>query len=328
MAVPIAITVEGANILTRTLITFGQGLLRSHPNLFSIVKSLEGAGDSDGFADQTVRLLKHFASNAASSISRAAFRPRSKHPDLAHYYQGQLSRLSANFAVASDLSLSLGGRLKFEEMLSGRFADTLGTIYLGYACLWWYQQNRHADGIDSVFELAMDSLLYENQMALQGIASNFPIVEMRGFFNVLFFPFGHSYSLPNDVLKQRVSSLITKPSGVRNLLTDGVFLSSDGSDKFRRLSLIIGDAVRADELVARAKKDKRNLNDDEKRFIERVAMETNELIQVDYFDKLGKELFEDDSYLRPALKTSKFADFELSKNLKRDSIYSSKQSFG
>jgi hypothetical protein len=62
----------------------------------------------------------------------------------------------------------LGGRLKFEEMLSGRFADAFGTLYLGYACLWYYSQNKHVEGIDQVVELAMETILQQNQAALHG----------------------------------------------------------------------------------------------------------------------------------------------------------------
>lgn len=124
------------------MITFGQGLNRAHPNLIKIVNTIEKGDDVKGFTKEVGGFLGHLASNIGRSLTRAVFRPRSK-SDLSAYYEGQLSRLAANFAVSSDLALVLGGRLKFEEMLSGRFADAFSTLYLGYACLWYYQQNRN-----------------------------------------------------------------------------------------------------------------------------------------------------------------------------------------
>lgn len=194
MGMPIAITVEGANILTRSMITFGQGLNRSHPHLIKIINTIEKGDDVKGFTKEVQGFLGHLLTNVGRyvrrldwlnvgdtkhlkfhpllhvrSISRAIFRPRSKGKDIEAYYEGQLSRLAANFAVSADLALVLGGRLKFEEMLSGRFADAFGTLYLGYACLWYYSQNKHVEGIDAVVEIAMESILKQNQTALTGI---------------------------------------------------------------------------------------------------------------------------------------------------------------
>ena len=119
MALPIAITVEGANILTRSMITFGQGLNRAHPNLIKIVNTIEKGDDVKGFMKEVTGFLGHLFTNVVNSLTRTATRPRSK-ADLLGYYEGQLSKLAANFALSADLALVLGGRLKFEEMLSVR----------------------------------------------------------------------------------------------------------------------------------------------------------------------------------------------------------------
>ena len=139
MGMPIAITVEGANILTRSMITFGQGLNRAHPNLIKIVDTLEKGDDLKGFTKEAFGFLGHLGANTSRSLTRAVMRPRSR-KNLPAYYEAQLGRLSSNFALSADLALVLGGRLKFEEMLSGRFADAFGTLYLGYSCLWYYKQ--------------------------------------------------------------------------------------------------------------------------------------------------------------------------------------------
>jgi acyl-CoA dehydrogenase len=108
-------------------------------------------------------------------------------------------------------------------MLSGRFADAFGTLYLGYACLWYYEKNRNVEGIDKVLELAMDSLLHQNQEALRGISSNFTLPVIGSIMSLFAFPLGLPYKGPSDKARQAASKLITTPSGIRNLLSEGMF---------------------------------------------------------------------------------------------------------
>lgn len=309
MALPIAITVEGANILTRSMITFGQGLNRAHPNLIKIINTIEKGDDVAGFTRETLGFLNHLASNTGRSLVRAVTRPRSK-GDLLNYYEGQLSRLAANFAVSADLALVLGGRLKFEEMLSGRFADAFGTLYLGYSCLWYYSQNRKVEGIDAVFELAMESLLLQNQTALVELSKNFPIPGIGPLMKAIAFPTGLPYGGPTDKVVKEASSLITNPTGIRNLLSEGIFISQDPEDRIRKLNDIFPLAVQADKAAAAAKKAKRPLSTEEQALVNMVAAVANELIQVDSFEKLGVEKYLGDDYVRPALRHTKFANLK------------------
>lgn len=306
MSLPIAITVEGANILTRSMITFGQGLNRAHPNLIKIVNTIEKGDDVKGFTKEVGGFMGHLFSNIGRSLTRAVTRPRSK-ADLSAYYEGQLSRLAANFAVSADLALVLGGRLKFEEMLSGRFADAFGTLYLGYACLWYYQQNRKVEGIDALFELAMDGLLKQNQTALLGLSGNFPIPGIGPLMKAICFPTGLPYTGINDSQTKKASDLITRPSGIRALLSEGIFISSDPNDRLRMLNDILPESINADKIVAAAKKAKRALTADEQKLVDKVTATVNKIVQVDVFDKLGAEKYEADDYVRPALRHTKFA---------------------
>jgi len=93
-----------------------------------------------GFLGHVFANVARSLTGAVSALVSAPFAASAKKSDPVKYYEAHLGRLSANFALSSDLALALGGRLKFEEMLSGRFADAFGTLYLGYACLWYYQQ--------------------------------------------------------------------------------------------------------------------------------------------------------------------------------------------
>lgn len=309
MALPIAITVEGANILTRSMITFGQGLNRAHPNLIKIVNTIEKGDDVKGFTEEVKGFMGHLFTNIGRSLSRAVTRPRTK-GDLGKYYEGQLSRLASNFAVSADLALVLGGRLKFEEMLSGRFADAFGTLYLGYACLWYYDQNKHVEGAAQVFELAMESLLKQNQEALNGISSNFPIPGIGPLMRAICFPTGLPYAGPNDAMRKKAANLISTPSGIRNLLSEGIFISENPADRGRMLNDILPQAVEADKMVAAAKKAKRSLTAEEQALVDKVNAIVNELVQVDVFNKLGAEKYEDADYVRPALRHTKFAHLQ------------------
>ena len=314
MTMPVAITVEGANILTRSMITFGQGLNRAHPNLIKIVNTIEKGDDVAGFTKEVTGFMGHLFSNMGRSLARAVTRPRSK-GDLGAYYEGQLGRLASNFAVSADLALVLGGRLKFEEMLSGRFADAFSTLYLGYACVWYYKNNRNVEGIDAVLEIAMESLLQKNQLALQGIANNFPIFGIGVIMKAVCFPTGLPYSEgPNDKMAKRAAELISTPSGIRDLLSEGIFISSDPQDRLRMMNDMLPHSIAADKAVAAARKAKRELTAEEKALVDKVNAAVNEIIQVDVFDKLGIEKHMDDSYVRPALRHTKFSEMQQQHN--------------
>ncbi len=309
MAMPIAITVEGANILTRSMIIFGQGLNRAHPHLIKIIDAIQKGDDPQLFMKEVRGFVGHLFTNIGRSVTRAVARPRSK-SNLAAYYEGQLSKLAANFAVCADLALVLGGRLKFEEMLSGRFADAFGTLYLGYATVWYYNQNRNVEGIDAIFELAMENLLKQNQEALYGITSNFPIYGIGGVMKAISFPFGEVYKGPSDKLIQKAAQLISTPSGIRDLLSEGIFISKNPEDKMRKLNDILPLAVKADKAVSAAKKAKRELTAEEKELVAKVQAAANDLVQVDSFEKLGLEKYQGDDYVRPALRHTKFANMK------------------
>jgi alkylation response protein AidB-like acyl-CoA dehydrogenase len=306
MGMPIAITVEGANILTRSMITFGQGLNRAHPNLIGMVNAIEAGDDPNGFMSELGGMMKHAVTNAGRSVVRSVTRSRSK-SNLQDHYESQLNRLSANFAVSADLALVLGGRLKFEEMLSGRFADAFGTLYLGYACLWNYKHNRDVPGIDAVFELSMETLLQQNEQAIMNLSKNFPVPGIGPIMSTLCFPFGSAYQGPTDEMRKKASHLISTPSGIRDLLSEGVHISEDPSDRLRMMNDLLPLTVEADKVLAAAKKDKRALTTDEEKLIAKVLAYADTIVQVDDFDALGSEKQEDANYVRPALQGTKFA---------------------
>jgi len=304
MATPIAITVEGANTLTRSLIQFGQGLMRSHPHLLTMVRAIQKGDDQEGFGKALAALVGHGVSNTARSFGRAlsSSLPGSK-SNVETYYEAQLSRLAAAFAFSADLSLTMGGRIKFAESVSGRYADVLSHLYLGYATL-WYHSKFPAAGSDVIVDYVMSTLLYDIQEAFYGIFDNFPIRPVGWAMKAVAFPLGKTYSRPSDELTKKVADLITKPSAVRDLLAQDMYISKDLNDRVALLNATLPKAVKADDILVKCRKEKRQPTSEEQKLIDEVEAARDIIIQVDAFNTLGKEStipgFTDEQ--RPALR--------------------------
>jgi len=298
--IPIGITVEGANTLTRSLMIFGQGVTRSHPHLLDVMKSIEKGNDLSGFTRNTLYVVKHALSNVALSITRAIFRPRSKSSKV-NYYQAQLNRLAANFAATSDMALVLGGALKREEMISGRMADALSAIYLGHATLWWCEKRSHIEGLDTVMDYAMTKLLHEGQEALDGVANNFPIRPVGWAMKAVNAKSLGRYDAPNDQQIVAASQVITNPTGLFHHLCEDIYFSPSKTDRLTMLRDWMPKVVEADKLVRSLKKEKREPTAEEAKFLAEIEAARDVIVQVDAFERLGIENH-DPTYVRPALR--------------------------
>ena len=229
-ALPIAITVEGANILTRSLIIFGQGAIRCHP---FVLKEIEAATNSD--YEQSLRDFDHYLfghigyaiSNAARSFFLALTHARlSAVPvsgPLARYYQ-HINRYSAAFAIAADVSmLTLGGELKRRESLSGRLGDVFSSMYLASMVLKHYDNQGRPGADQPLVEWACRTLLYQAQEQLHGFLRNFPNRLVAAGLRLLIFPRGRMYSAPSDELGRQIADLITHPTESRARLCAGIY---------------------------------------------------------------------------------------------------------
>mmetsp|Transcript_17867 Transcript_17867/g.23161 ORF Transcript_17867/g.23161 Transcript_17867/m.23161 type:complete len:442 (-) Transcript_17867:312-1637(-) len=301
MAVPIAVTVEGANILTRSLIQYGQGLMRSHPHLLNLVLAIQDGDNMKGFNENLTKIIGHAVGNTGRSFGRALLRSRSK-GDLENYYESQLNRLSSAFAFSADLSLTLGGKIKFAEMLSGRYADVLSNLYLGYATLWFHNQNKCA-GSEKILDYAMSNILCDIEEAFEGISTNFPIRPVGWLMRGVTFPTGKCYERPSDKLTSEVANLITTDSEVRSLLSQDIFVSSNPNDRVNLLDTTLAKAVEADKILSKLRKEKREPTGAEQALIDEVEAAREIIIQVDSFPRLGKEIYESAEWeqnMRPA----------------------------
>ncbi|MDF2446776.1 MAG: fadE [Moraxellaceae bacterium] len=235
-AMPVGITVEGANILTRSLIVFGQGAMRCHPYLLQEIRAvgLENRQHAEEEFDKLFTAhVRHVTANGLRAfvhgLSFSVF-ARAPHTPTAHWYR-QLTRLSAAFACTSDAALGLlGGELKRREKLSGRFADALSELYLASAVLKrWEDEGRPAADLPLVdYSLARSTHAIEDH--LHGILRNFPSPVAGWFLRGLLFPLGRRQQAPSDKLGHQAASLLLAPSATFDRLSAGLFISRNRSE--------------------------------------------------------------------------------------------------
>ncbi len=256
--VPVAITVEGANILTRSLIIFGQGAIRCHP---FVLKEMEAARNPDrkrGVDDFDTALFGHVGftlSNAVRSfvmaLTNARFTAAPEVGPATRYYQ-HIVRFSASFAFAVDVAmLSLGGYLKKKENLSARLGDVLSYMYLASMVLKHYEnQGRRQEDLPIV-EWACRHLLYQAQEQLHGFLRNFPNRFLAAAMRFLIFPRGLQYSAPDDRLGRKLAALVTSPTDTRDRLCYPVYRRIEQGNALGLLQEVLEMAERAESLEKR-----------------------------------------------------------------------------
>jgi acyl-CoA dehydrogenase len=227
---PVAITVEGANLLTRNLIIFGQGAIRCHPFVLREMTAARNPDRAAGVDDFDRALFAHIGftiSNAVRSflmaLTHARFTRAPVAGGTARYYQ-HIVRFSASFAFAVDVAmLTLGGYLKKKEGLSARLGDVLSAMYLASMVLKHYENRGRDEEELPVVEWACRNLLYHAQEQLHGFLRNFPNRLLAGLMRGLIFPRGLVYSAPDDRLGHRVAALVTAGTVTRERLCEGIY---------------------------------------------------------------------------------------------------------
>ncbi|AQZ82518.1 acyl-CoA dehydrogenase [Acinetobacter calcoaceticus] len=242
-AIPIAITVEGANILTRSLMIFGQGSMRCHPYLFEELQLLQSEDKSTSVKKFDDLLFKHLAYTFNRGAKSFAYgwtggsndAPQSVDQFTARYYK-TINRFSANFALVSDMSLGLlAGDLKRKEMLSGRLADIHAHLFISTAILKFYEAGQKTEAEQLHAKLALQKAFLNIQEAFWGLFENFPAKLPAAFVKWICFPFGRVISKPDDELKQQVAELMMQEHPFREQLKHHVFYSTKADDVTGRL---------------------------------------------------------------------------------------------
>jgi acyl-CoA dehydrogenase len=254
-SLPIGITVEGANILTRSLIVFGQGAIRCHP---WVREEIHAVGDKDLVRFDRA-LFKHLGftlTNGTRAVLlglTGGLLARPAHGGPLQNYFGHLSRLSAAFTFLADVSMAtLGGDLKRREMVSGRMADALAWMYLGSATLKRYVD----DGCppkDLVFaRWGAEHALHQAETALLGALRNFPVPWVR-FLRIKLFPYGATLHAPADRLTRQVANELLDGKDARVRLSEGIFVPAPGTPGLGFLELALEKTVKARPLERKLK---------------------------------------------------------------------------
>lgn len=249
--IPIAITVEGANILTRGLIIFGQGAIRCHPYVLQEMEAAgtEGEAGLRAFDQALFGHIGYAIGNAARSLVMALTQARyvaaPTRDETRRYYQ-HISRYSASFALAADVAmLTLGGALKRKELLSARLGDVLSAIYLASMVLKHHVNQGSPEEDLPIVEWACRSLLYNAQEQLHGLLRNHPSRWVSGLLRLFVFPRGRTYSAPSDELGQQIVELIMRPSDSRERLCQGIYTTVEPNNPLGLLQ----EALELSELV-------------------------------------------------------------------------------
>ena len=306
---PVGITVEGANILTRTMIIFGQGAIRCHPFL---VREMEAASNEDHksaeieFDRALAGHISYFVSNFLRAFSFGISGSRLAETPIngrvGQYYK-RLSQMSAAFAVVSDITLMiLGGAFKRKEKLSGRFADALSYMFYASAVLKKFEDDGRPRGDLPLMEWSAKYCLDQVQIALDEIMRNYPIKSVGLLLRWTMFPLGMSLRQPNDSLGHRVGALLLKPGEVRDRLTKGMFITENPEDITGKLEDALVKVIKAEPIEKRiraqkeVKPDLQNYEDwiadlisrevidsDEAEIVKHANDATREVIMVDEF---------------------------------------------
>ncbi|SFO08994.1 acyl-CoA dehydrogenase [Nitrosospira briensis] len=259
--IPVSITVEGANILTRNMIIFGQGAIRCHPYL---LKEIHAASDTDA-TRASVQFDQAFSGHVIFTLGNGlrtllhgltggtlGSAPGSVGPETQRYYS-QLMRFSAAFAFLADISLLiLGGALKRKERISARLGDILSLLYLCSATLKRYKDDGRPAADSPLLHWSMQDALYRMQQAFEGLLDNFPASGIaRRVLRFMVFPLGKPFSQPSDKLGHEVATLMLSPGEARDRLTAGIYVPASADEPLGRLEQALQCAMVCEAVEAK-----------------------------------------------------------------------------
>ena len=265
--VPVAITVEGANILTRSLIIFGQGAIRCHPFLLAEMQSAQNPDVKKGLVDFDKALWAHVGFTIKNGFRALWLGMTGSHfvtvnvdtaPEMRRYYQ-QMTRFSAAFAFMADISLLvLGGSVKRREKLSARLGDILSQMYLISCTLKRYEEEGRQAADAPLAHWAIWDAMYKAQEAFDGVIANFPIRFIAAFLHRSIFPWGHPYVVPSDEVGHQVAKLLIAPSASRDRLTAECFIPQTEKEPIGAIELALHATLEAEAIEVKIRVAEKN----------------------------------------------------------------------
>ena len=258
---PVAVTVEGANILTRSMMTFGQGAIRCHPYLLDELAAANAEDRAQGLRDFDRVVTAHIGLTVSNGVravllglSGGAFARAPRDGAVAGYYR-QLTRVSAAFSLTADLLLlTLRGELKRRERISARMADVLSQMYLASTALKHFDQTGARDEDLPLVRWACEDALFRAGRAFDELFDNLEPRWLAAILRWFVFPWGAAFRRPSDALDHAVACTLLAPSSVRDRLTAGMYLPRSTREPLGRLE----DALRQ---LCESEGSRRKLND-------------------------------------------------------------------
>lgn len=253
--VPVAITVEGANILTRTLITFAQGALRSHPWLYKEIEALQNPDERAGleafdtaFRGHVSFVMANVFGSLFHNLTGGLFASAPPHARATRRWYRQLARSARTFALVADLTVALlGGGLKVKQKITGRLADALSELYL-LSCLLKRFEDDGEPASDRIFvDYCARNCLYRFQVAIRGVLDNFPVRWAAWVMYPLVFPLGARMRPASDRLGKEIVRAASAPGAIRDRLTRDIFIPMDPADPTGILEHTLLKVVAAEE---------------------------------------------------------------------------------
>lgn len=251
---PIAITVEGANILTRSLIIFGQGAIRCHPYVLTEIESVHMPDMQAGFQRFDKAIMQHIGfgiSNIVRSFAlglsagKIVMTPKSK----AYRYYQYATRFSSAFALLADFSmLALGSSLKRKESLSAKLGDILSNLYMVSAVLKHYHHQGETIDDLPVVQFACDYCFANIQDRFDSILRNFPNRPLAILLRALIFPLGRHFSKPSDKLQHEVAELLSAPTNTRSRISAGAYITARGDNILAQLQDALLKTINSDPI--------------------------------------------------------------------------------
>ena len=251
---PIAITVEGANILTRSMMIFGQGAIRCHPYVLDEMAAAQN-NDVNAYDKLLFRHIGHVGCNKVRSLWLGITGGRmsaSPTRDATRRYYQQMNRLSANLALLSDVSMAvLGGSLKRKERISARLGDVLSQLYLASAVLKRYEDEGRNEADLPLVHWGVQDALFQAEQAIVDLLRNFPNRMVAGAMQLVIFPVGRKHQAPSDKLDHQLAKIIQVPSATRSRIGRGQYLTPSEHNAVGLLESALEEIIAAEPIHAR-----------------------------------------------------------------------------
>jgi acyl-CoA dehydrogenase len=252
-SIPITITVEGANILTRNLIIFGQGVIRCHPYLRGEIQALSNPNETKGIEELDAVLGKHMG-YVLSNFTRLIVSTFtggwiSRTYPLKPFQRSikQLSRMSLALSFISDMTLLMfGGKLKRYERLSARLSDVLSYLYLASAALKYFKEFGDQEDDVHYTTWAVTLCLYRIQESFLSFFENIPVFGVGTLFRLLVFPTGRAYTLPSDALEHKLAQNMMHPNALRGRLVEHCYLGDKNESSVAELEYTLQTMIKAE----------------------------------------------------------------------------------